>query len=392
MRIRRFVISLLIMAAFVHAPAFAMDNCYYSPVDRMLYFQYVWGDPAYRCLDGGRTITRIPPEVPGMICSSEPIPGLIFCMPYLSSAFDSIMLYCSTDSGSTWELTPGVFPGDMFYREGCAGANVGESFLRGDDYTFFTSDRWQTRDSIPRRTENPNVLTYWLFNAGEMVLGGAQAHTYLISSDTGRTWDSAHPIVIGAQQIIADAGADGEIWIHDLVRTGDSIYVIQNRGEITRAVMKIPPVPQRYVSFYLLATERPGEAYCIVDSLHWPRWDFDVWIYHIQNYGAQIDTFYHRVFYTEAQEIPVVQDFRVKAYPNPFNGRSQIEFVLSSTQMVSLRLYDLLGREVMTLSNAVQSPGVHRVPLIANGLASGVYFCRMRAGGVEQTTKIVLMK
>ena len=79
-------------------------------------------------------------------------------------------------------------------------------------------------------------------------------------------------------------------------------------------------------------------------------------------------------------------------YPSPFNASTQIEFTLPSTQRVSFRLYDVLGREVAVLVNEIKTAGEHRVTLDAAGLASGVYLCRIEAGEMMQTRKLVLMK
>lgn len=82
----------------------------------------------------------------------------------------------------------------------------------------------------------------------------------------------------------------------------------------------------------------------------------------------------------------------LRAYPNPFNGATQIEFSLPSTQRVSLRLYDVLGREVAVLMNEVRTAGRHEVMFDASTLPSGVYLCWLEAGGMAQTRKIVLVK
>jgi hypothetical protein len=90
------------------------------------------------------------------------------------------------------------------------------------------------------------------------------------------------------------------------------------------------------------------------------------------------------------QLLPVSPSIGV--FPNPFNTTTQIEFTLPTTQRVSLRLYDVLGREVAVMMNEIQTAGKHRLAFDAAGLASGVYWCRLEAGGMIQTRKIVLLK
>ena len=89
----------------------------------------------------------------------------------------------------------------------------------------------------------------------------------------------------------------------------------------------------------------------------------------------------------------IPQDLRfLTNYPNPFNSATQIEFTLPATQRVSLRLYDVLGREVAVLMNEIQAAGLHRLTFDASGLPSGVYLCRLEAGEMMQTRKMVLIK
>jgi hypothetical protein len=79
-------------------------------------------------------------------------------------------------------------------------------------------------------------------------------------------------------------------------------------------------------------------------------------------------------------------------YPNPFNGTTRIEFTLPSTQRVALRLYNVLGREVAVLMDEIRTAGRHEMTFDASGLPSGVYLCRLEAGGKAETRKIVLLK
>ncbi len=79
-------------------------------------------------------------------------------------------------------------------------------------------------------------------------------------------------------------------------------------------------------------------------------------------------------------------------YPNPFNPTTKIEYSVPVSQKVVLKLYDVLGREVQTLVNEQQTPGVYRVELNAGGFASGVYFYRLVAGSFVQQRKMLLLK
>lgn len=79
-------------------------------------------------------------------------------------------------------------------------------------------------------------------------------------------------------------------------------------------------------------------------------------------------------------------------YPNPFNPTTNLEFQVSSLEFVSLRVLDVLGREVATLVKEERQPGGHTVRWNASGLPSGAYFCRMQAGDFVETKKMILAK
>jgi hypothetical protein len=79
-------------------------------------------------------------------------------------------------------------------------------------------------------------------------------------------------------------------------------------------------------------------------------------------------------------------------YPNPFNPTTTIRFKVPSSTFVSLKVYDILGREVATLVDGMQQAGSHEVRFHADNLSSEVYFCRMNAGEFTATTKLLLAK
>ena len=97
---------------------------------------------------------------------------------------------------------------------------------------------------------------------------------------------------------------------------------------------------------------------------------------------------------TEIEEIPtVISDFSLfQNYPNPFNPSTRIKYQVSSISQVSLKVYDLLGREVATLINEEKPAGSYEVTFDASGLSSGIYFYKIQAGGFAETKKMILLK
>ncbi len=79
-------------------------------------------------------------------------------------------------------------------------------------------------------------------------------------------------------------------------------------------------------------------------------------------------------------------------YPNPFTGRSSLEFTLRRPGHVHIDLYDRTGKLVRTLVNGPTTAGSHRVQIDASGLAAGVYFYRMSAAGSVITRSTTVLK
>jgi uncharacterized protein (DUF362 family) len=99
---------------------------------------------------------------------------------------------------------------------------------------------------------------------------------------------------------------------------------------------------------------------------------------------------------TSVQERPVAvppSQFKLSAnYPNPFNPSTMIVFYLPHNEFVTLKVYDITGRAIETLVEGEVPAGEHRLQWSAEGLASGVYLCRMQAAGFSETIKMLYEK
>ncbi len=74
------------------------------------------------------------------------------------------------------------------------------------------------------------------------------------------------------------------------------------------------------------------------------------------------------------------------------NPTTTIEYSIPQTAIVSLKVYDILGREIKTLVNQYQDKGKHEVNFNASNLASGVYFYQLKSGSFVSTKKMLLLK
>ncbi len=89
----------------------------------------------------------------------------------------------------------------------------------------------------------------------------------------------------------------------------------------------------------------------------------------------------------------VVNDYNLSQnYPNPFNPVTQIRYSLAESGDVSIKVFDILGREVAHLVNENQSVGTYTVYFNAVSLSSGVYFYSIESGSYKDTKKMILLK
>jgi len=79
-------------------------------------------------------------------------------------------------------------------------------------------------------------------------------------------------------------------------------------------------------------------------------------------------------------------------YPNPFNPGTTIQFELPAASFTTLKIFSLLGQEVAALVNELRNAGTHTVNWNAGVLPSGMYLCRLQAGGYVETKKMLLIK
>ena len=90
--------------------------------------------------------------------------------------------------------------------------------------------------------------------------------------------------------------------------------------------------------------------------------------------------------------IPVKTFKLMDNYPNPFNPSTIIQFQTIKYELVTMRVFDSLGREAAMLVNEFQYPGIHVIKWNASGMPSGTYFCQLQSGTDILTKKLVFIK
>ena len=84
--------------------------------------------------------------------------------------------------------------------------------------------------------------------------------------------------------------------------------------------------------------------------------------------------------------------FLYQNYPNPFNPSTEIKYSLAKDSYVTLKIYDMLGKEVAVLVNGNKPAGYYTVEFNGSNLPSGVYIYRLTAGKFSSSKKLMLMK
>jgi hypothetical protein len=93
------------------------------------------------------------------------------------------------------------------------------------------------------------------------------------------------------------------------------------------------------------------------------------------------------------RENVVVKDYQLyQNYPNPFNPTTEIQFALPKNDYVTLKVYDVLGKEIATLIEGQLQSGLYKVKFDASRLTSGIYYYRLTGSTFNQTRKMVLIK
>ena len=203
-----------------------------------------------------------------------------------------------------------------------------------------------------------------------------------------------------------------DIRIHfDQTLTDFSImYACQELGCDDAATMKVTAYMNgNYVGFNTRTATFPGTW--PVDTLRcsFPQ-GFDSVIIHYQSppptcqdYGTIYiaDNMKVTTLVTGIKESNLAEIFMLKQnYPKPFNPSTTISYQLAKQSQVTLKVFDLDGKEVATLVNSVEQPGYKSVDFNAGNLASGVYYYRLQAGdpstgsgqSFAETKKLVLLK
>jgi hypothetical protein len=94
----------------------------------------------------------------------------------------------------------------------------------------------------------------------------------------------------------------------------------------------------------------------------------------------------------QSSNTPLRRIILYQNYPNPFNPTTTISFEVPQKSFVSLKIYDILGKEMMTLLNDIRDIGKYDIKFDGSGFPTGIYFYKIQVGNYKETKKLLLLK
>ncbi|MBI2427545.1 MAG: T9SS type A sorting domain-containing protein [Ignavibacteriales bacterium] len=270
---------------------------------------------------------------------------------------------------------------------------------------------WQPVPSIPSSFSGGEFAV----SGSKIVYGMGYGNGIYLSTDAGVNWTQSNSGLGKDTNIFSLCAANGVLVASTTTSPTDSniIYQSTDEGSTWQRIAK-QPVSGILRSFYVAGTSIFGEAYgklyrstnggltwvnvnsglstsisainafTIVGDTLYAGTTVGVWKRPLSDFGI---TDVH----TADDKLPVQYSLS-QNYPNPFNPTTNIEYRLSNTEFVSLKVFDLLGREVATLVNEAKSSGTHEVNFNAKNLSSGIYLYQLSVGAHVETRRMVLLK
>jgi photosystem II stability/assembly factor-like uncharacterized protein len=324
-------------------------------------------------------------------------------------------IYATADGGATWtqQAYPGTqspFINGVWMFPNGVGYAMGDPASGGRFVVVKTTDfgaSWvHTNEPVGGATEAGWNNAFWLTDQNTIWFG-TNANRVWRSTDGGSTWtsaasgatnsfgvsfkDNANGIVVHQNGVIRTTTNGGAVWNTASSPTSAALNGVAHIPGTNSAWMVNPTNPYRSVTNG--STWSMQTLYPFSGSIQHVSFADTTTGWVVTSNGEVLR--YQPGGSTAAEEggegVPDVLAL-AQNYPNPFNPVTTLRFRVPAEQRVRLAVYDLLGREVAVVADAVVTAGEHAVQFDASRLASGVYLYRLTAAGGMVTRKMMVLR
>jgi photosystem II stability/assembly factor-like uncharacterized protein len=276
----------------------------------------------------------------------------------------------TSNGGNTWERpnsTTNDDLNDVFF------VNSSTGFIAGKFGTILkTNTGGLTWSYLARETTNSLSGIFFTDSLNGYVVGGSG--TLLMTTNGGESWKSVETetsndlnkvcfrdknigFIVGDLGTILSTANGGESWRREYSGTSYDLYGISVMDSVVLAVGFNGNILRKIIPFETIIDTT------IIDT-------------------TTIDT-----------TLTIPTDYQLKQnYPNPFNPTTTIEYSIPKQSKVTVKVFDLLGREIATLVDEEKTAGNYMIDFNGSNLSSGIYFYRLDAGGFSETRKLILIR
>ena len=335
------------------------------------------GSGVFRSTNNGTSWTEVNTGLTDSVVLSLTVSGI-----YLFAGTNSDV-FRSSNNGTTWTAADSGLPVNIAAVNAFAvsGPNIflgaGNPFGGGDAGVFLSTNSGTSWTEVKAGLTNTNVMS--LAVSGEKLFAGTYPSGVFLSTNNGASWAPANTpfsefseMLRVGPNLFAGTGSPYS-------PGGDGVFLSTNGTTWTTVNAGL--------------TDTSVHALAVADTNLFAGTQTGVWRHPL----SEMITSVERLSYELPAHFILDQN-----YPNPFNPSTNIKFQVPNANHVTLKVYDVLGREVRTLVNENLQAGSYEVTFSAEGgsasggdatgLASGVYLYRLDAGTFVETKNLILMR
>ncbi|MBM2845447.1 MAG: Regulator, partial [Bacteroidetes bacterium] len=323
-------------------------------------------------------------------------------------------VFLSTNHGTNWTTTGLRRQVNSLVISSEAGGSGMNLFAGSSNGVFLSTDTGISWTWVSEGLTNTFVwslaATHAMVGSGMTLFAGTEGGAFL-STDKGTSWTAARAgltdTVVRSLAVSPSVGGSGTNLFAGTFRGG--VFLSTNNGTSWTAVNTGLP-PNTTVSVLavsgsnLFAGTSSGVFLSTNSGTSWSAWSTGLTNTYVWSLAVSANNLFagtsggvwRRTFPEASVRIPssdLPTDFSLdQNYPNPFNPATTINYQSPITSHVSLKILDLLGREVAALVNEEKPAGSYKASWDAAKMPSGVYFYRLNAGEFVETKKMVLLR